>query len=110
MALDVRASLLENLLAVTLLRHYGTKDMVYYYNHGVEVDFYIPDEEIAIQSCYSMDKSDDTFEREVKALIKIQKHLSCRRNIIVTYDSEETIIEDGIEIEVIPAWKFIRGW
>lgn len=60
LALDVRTSLLENLVAVTLLRHYGTKDRVYYYNHGVEVDFYVPDEEIAIQACYSMNNSDDT--------------------------------------------------
>lgn len=108
LALDVRTSLLENLVAITLLRHYGTQDMVYYYNHGVEVDFYVPDAEIAIQACYSLDNSDDTFEREVRALIKVQKRLSCRRNIIVTYDSEDTIIQDGIEIEIIPAWKFIR--
>lgn len=110
LALNVRTSLLENLVAITLLRHYGSQDMVYYYNHGVEVDFYVPDAEIAIQACYSMDNSDDTFEREVRALIKVQKRLSCRRNIIVTYDSEDNIIQDGIEIEIIPAWKFIRKW
>nr|WP_294082515.1 DUF4143 domain-containing protein [Proteiniphilum sp. UBA5384] len=108
LALDVRTSLLENLVAIELLRHYGTKDMVFYYKHGVEVDFYITDAETAIQVCYSMNHSGDTYAREIRALIKVQKHLSCRRNIIVTYDSEDTIIQDGIEIDIIPAWKFIR--
>lgn len=27
-----------------------------------------------------------------------------------TNDSEKFIREDGIEIEVMPAWKFIREW
>lgn len=110
LALDVRTSLLENLVAMTLLRHYGTKDKVYYYNHGVEVDFYVPDEETAFQSCYAMDNTDGTFEREVGALLKMQKHLSCRRRIIVTYDSEDVFVKEGVKIEVMPAWKFIREW
>ena len=37
--LDADTSLLENLVAVTLLRRYGTDDAVFFYNRNVEVEF-----------------------------------------------------------------------
>lgn len=107
LALDIRTSLLENMVALKLISSYGSKDAVYFYNHGVEVDFYIPQTETAIQVCYTMNDTEGTFERETKALIKLQSRLSCRRNIIVTYDDEGEIEKEGVKIEVIPAWKFL---
>ncbi len=108
LALDIRSSLLENLVALKLLSTYGTKEeAVYFYNHGVEVDFYIPQIETAIQVCYTMNDAEGTFERETKALIKVQSRLACRRNIIVTYSDEDVIQKDGVEIEIIPIWKFM---
>lgn len=109
MALDIRTSLLENIVALKLLSSYGTKDAVYFYSHGVEVDFYIPQTETAIQVCYTMHDAEGTFERETGALLKIQSRLSCRRNIIVTYGDEDIIEKDGVKIEVIPVWKFLLG-
>lgn len=106
LAMDIRASLLENLVTLTLFRKYGIKDAVYHYNHGVEVDFVIPEEETAIQVCYTMNDSEGTFQRETSAIVKLQNHIKTKRNIIVTFEDEETIIKDGVEIEVIPAWKF----
>lgn len=107
LALDIRTSLLENAVALKLLAEYGSRDSVYFYNHGVEVDFYVPEAETAIQVCYSMNDAEGTFERETKALVKIQSRLSCRRNIIVTYEDEGMVEKDGIKIEVVPAWKFL---
>lgn len=107
LALDIRTSLLENIVALKLLSDYGSKDAVYFYNHGVEVDFYVPRTETAVQVCYTMNDAEGTFERETKALVKIQSRLSCRRNIIVTYGDEDVIEKDGVRIEVIPAWKFL---
>lgn len=108
LALDIRSSLLENLVALKLLSTYGTKEeAVYFYNHGVEVDFYIPQIETAIQVCYTMNDAEGIFERETKALIKVQSRLACRRNIIVTYSDEDVIQKDGVEIEIIPIWKFM---
>lgn len=96
LALDIRSSLLENLVALKLLSTYGTKEeAVYFYNHGVEVDFYIPQIETAIQVCYTMNDAEGTFERETKALIKVQSRLACRRNIIVTYSDEDVIQKTG---------------
>ena len=107
LALDIRTSLLENMVALKLISSYGSKDAVYFYNHGVEVDFYIPQTEVAIQVCYTMNDTEGTFERETKALLKLQSRLSCRRNIIVTYDDEGIVEMEGVKIEVIPAWKFL---
>ncbi len=99
--------MLENIVALKLLSRYGSKDAVYFYNHGVEVDFYIPRTETAIQVCYKMNDAEGTFDRETKALVKVQSRLSCRRNIIVTYSDEEVIEREKVKIEVIPAWKFL---
>ena len=107
LALDIRTSLLENIVAMKLFSDYGTKDAVYFYNHGVEVDFYIPQTETAIQVCYTMNDAEGTFERETKALIKMQSRLSCRKNIVVTFGDEGVVEKDGVKIEIIPAWKFL---
>ena len=108
LALDIRTSLLENMVALKLLSTFGTKEeAVYFYNHGVEVDFYVPQTETAIQVCYTMNDAEGTFERETGALIKVQSRLSCRRNIVVTYSDEDIIEKDGVRIEIIPVWKFM---
>lgn len=110
LALDIRTSLLENIVALKLLSTYGTQEnTVYFYNHGIEVDFYVPQTETAIQVCYTMNDAEGTFERETKALIKVQSRLACRRNIIVTYSDEDVIEKDGVKIEIIPVWKFMLG-
>lgn len=104
--LDAETSLLENLVAVSLLRWYGVDDAVYFYNKGVEVDFYVPEEEWAIQVSYSL-KDADTYNREIKALVKLSRVLPCRRLSVITYDEEGSIEEDGVAIEIIPVWKWL---
>jgi len=107
LAMDIRTSLLENIVALSLFRRYGIKDAVYHYNHGIEVDFVIPEVETAIQVCYTMNDAECTLERETSALVKFQERIKTKKNIIVTFEDEGMIEKDGIEIEVIPAWKFI---
>ncbi|MCF0220421.1 MAG: ATP-binding protein [Muribaculaceae bacterium] len=106
---DATASLLENMVAVQLFRRYGcdsNNERVYYYNENVEVDFYIPDEEVAIQVSYSI--ADDTaYNREVGALQKFPKVKSCTRRMIITYDEEDLITDEYGTIEVIPCWKWL---
>lgn len=109
LALDIRTSLLENMIALSLIRKYGSKDAVYYYSNGVEVDFYIPESETAIQVSYSINKSSETFDREVKALIKISERLPVKRKLIITFDEESSFGLNELGIEIIPAWKFITN-
>lgn len=105
--LDGNTSLLENIVAVNLLHKYGRNDAIYFYNKGIEVDFYIPDTYIAIQVCYNLDNSDGTFDREVKALLKITEVLECRKLLIITRDSERKLEISGKLIEVVPVWKWL---
>ena len=105
--LDAETSLLENLVASNLIRKYGREDAVFFYNKGVEVDFYIPEAELAIQVSYSI-KDTDTRKREVKALLAIEKILPCKELIIITYDEEEDNWQLSNEkIKVIPIWRWL---
>lgn len=105
--LDGQTSLLENLVAITLLRRYGHEDAVFFYNKGIEVDFYLPDSTTAIQVCYSLNNSGGTYDREVGALIKLTKVLNCSRLMIITYSEEQTIEIEEKLIEILPIWKWL---
>ncbi|MBQ0155760.1 MAG: ATP-binding protein [Bacteroidales bacterium] len=102
-------SLLENLCAITLYKQYNKTEsapQLYYYNKNVEVDFYIPDDAIAIQASYSIQNT-ETRVREISALIALNKLYPLKRAIIITYDEEEIIEESNLTIEVIPIWKWL---
>lgn len=105
--INAETKLLENIVAVNLIEHYGKEeDKVFFYNKGVEVDFYIPDEEMALQVSYSVDDS-ITREREVRALYQMSQVFSIKNAFIITWDEESTISQDGLDIEVIPVWKWL---
>ena len=107
--IDKDAMLLENLVAIQLFRIYGhdiDNGRVFFYNDGYEIDFYIPDEELAIQVSYSL-RDEETRKRETEALGKLPNRLPCRRRLILTYDEEETISDKHGTIEVMPVWKWL---
>lgn len=106
--LDADTSLLENLVASNLMRKHGREDAVFYYNKGIEVDFYVPEEELAVQVSYSI-KDESTRKREVNALLAIKDVLPCKRQIIITYDEEDAWQLANESIEVIPVWKWLLG-
>ncbi|MBQ8957858.1 MAG: ATP-binding protein [Bacteroidales bacterium] len=108
--LDGETALLENLVALTLFRKYGhdlDNERVFFYNDKVEVDFYVPEDKLAIQVSYSITQADSTFEREVEALKKLPKVLPCNRRLILTYDESDTIADDFGTIEVVPLGKWL---
>lgn len=97
--------LLENLCAVHLFRKYG--DRLYYYSRNSEVDFYVPDEKYAVQACVTLSDA-DTKDREVSALMKLDRLENLERMIIVTRDEKESIpIPGGRAIEVLPAAEWL---
>ena len=109
--IDSDTSLLENLVADTLFRKYGNdpdNERVFYYNSGVEVDFYVPEDGLAIQVSYDISKSTETWDREVEALKKLPAALDCRQRLIITYDEEDEIETDKGAIKVLPYWKWIK--
>lgn len=107
LALDIDTSLLENMVAMELIRRYGIDERVFFYNRNIEVDFYIPDAALAIQVSYNPHKTDEIWQRESTALIKFTKVLDCQRLLILSYDTEETVEVNGKTIEVMPVWKWL---
>lgn len=103
--LDADTALLENIVAIQLIKKHS-EQRVYYYQNNIEVDFYIPDAKLAIQACYSMSDL-STREREVNALISMAKHIEIERMMIITYDEESIIKLENLTIEVIPIWKWL---
>ena len=106
---DADTSLLENLCAIVLYKRYNSDDdspRLYYYNRNIEVDFYIPDEHIAIQASYDI-TDEATRKREVNALVQLNALEPLQQALIITYDQEEIIEKDGLTINVVPAWKWV---
>ncbi len=98
--------IVENAVAVYLKRKYG--DEVYCFKStqtGIDIDFYLPEENCAIQVAYYLETSKD---RETKSLFSFaSKTEGVKRLIIVTNEEERKIIKDDLTIEVIPVYKFI---
>ena len=109
--IDPQSRLLENLVAITLMKHYGGQEEdnhLYYYNKSVEVDFYVPSEGLGIQVSYSL-RDFDTRERETGALLKMNKAFQLRRMMIITMDEEEILNVGETSIAVVPIWKWLLG-
>lgn len=100
--------LLENLCAIHLLKKYSNADepQLFFYNRNIEVDFYIPDEKLAIQASFDMSET-ETWEREISALVTLHKVFPLQRAQIVTRDTELQTEHAGLSIEVIPIWKWL---
>lgn len=105
--INAETKLLENIVAINLIERYGKEeDRVFFYHKGVEVDFYIPDEEMAIQVSYSIDDP-LTREREIRALCKMSEVFGIKKAFVITWDEERTVSADELDIEVVPVWKWL---
>lgn len=92
------------MVAIRLRQLYG--ENVYFYQKGVEVDFYVIDIQLAIQVSYSL-LDPDTYKREINGLIKMAAHIEVNEMMIITKDEEKIIAIDGYNIQVIPIWKWL---
>ena len=102
--------LLENIVAVELVRQHP--DGIYYLKSsqtGIDVDFYLEEENTAVQVAYSIEG--DAVEREVGNLIKLARSFDAANRFLIITKEEEAIIEkDGVKIEVIPAYKYLMNY
>ena len=102
---EANTSLLENIVAITLRRKYG--DECYFWNSkNTEVDFVVPEEELAVQVSYSM-TDPDTFKRETDALIKLHSVQPIGKMMVVTMEEESIVEKEGLQIELVPLWKWL---
>lgn len=106
MLLDCKTTQLENLVAVELIRRYGFEN-VYFFENNIEVNFYIPSENLAIQVSMQVLDDVDTLERETKAFVKLNQFIPDTKCLLITNSEETTLKCDDIEIDMIPAWKWL---
>ena len=106
MLLDCKSAQLENLVAIELLRRYGAEN-VYFFENNVEIDFYVPSNNLAIQVSMQVLDDMDTRERETRAFVKLNNFIPGSKCILIT-NSEEGVLDcGGVHIEVIPIWKWL---
>lgn len=87
----------ENIIYLLLLRKY--KNLKYIHTNNWEIDFLIPEEQIAIQVCYKLNLNN--IERESKVL----KKSDYKKKYLVYFDLENKIEID--EIELISIFDFL---
>lgn len=101
---DADTTLLENLVAITLRKRYPGE--LTYFSTNIEVDFYLPERKESYQVAYSI-QDPQTFERETRALVKLNSFIQQNKMYIITKDDERTLEIDGSKIEVVPIWKWL---
>ena len=106
LVMNCETAQLENLVAIELVRRYGTEN-VFFYESNVEIDFYVPEEKLAIQVSYSVLDDIGTRERELNALTKLRNFLPDTKCLIVTNSEESRLEYNGMVVDVVPAWKWL---
>lgn len=94
---------LETLVYNRLRCKFGSN--LFYLRNGYEVDFYIPGEAL-IQVAFSLDEL-STRKREMNALIKASALYPVKNLLIITFQTEMTLVENGQTIPVLPVWKWL---
>ena len=100
-----KTSLLENIVAINLYRN--NNEMYYLKGNKVDIDFYLPNNNILIQVAYSLENQ-DTYEREVSNLINFSSDSKEElKLIIVTYEEKKDIQIEDKKINVITLRDFL---
>lgn len=100
-----RGRLLENAVFMHLRQHH---DAVFYYQGKGECDFVAFDGTECVkvvQVCEEVDR--DNRQRELNGLIEAMDELKMRKGIIVTQKQQDTLEQDGKQLELIPIDEFL---
>ncbi len=98
-----RGRILENLIFLAERRK---SNEMFFYREKDECDFVVrrPDGWNVLQVTWHLENNR---ERELAGLVSAAKFLKLRRGTIITYEDEQTERVEGIDISVIPAWKYL---
>ena len=102
---------LENIVCIELLRRYRPQfcDIFYYKEDTSQVDFLVAKDgnvQELIQVSYDI-SNEKTRLREIRGLKNAAKKLGCKNLTLITFDTYETIEEDGYTIKAIPATEWL---
>lgn len=101
-----RGRIIENLVFIELKRR-GWE--VYYHRDNKECDFILKtglDIVYAIQVT-DVIKDETTMKREIDGLIDACKKYNLKKGLVLSYEKEETLTQNSIEIEIKPIWKWL---
>ena len=96
---------LENIIFLHLRRKHTD---LYYFDDKGECDFVVMKNGAAvnlIQVCYELNP--DNIKRELNGLIRAMRFFNQQKATIVTFADTDHIEEDGFEIEVVPAYRYL---
>jgi len=97
--------LLENIVFLELKRK-GQE--VFYFDEKIECDFIARAENDRLSAVQvSFELNEKNREREVNGLVKACKWLATNEGIIFTWDDEEIFGAEGVDIKIIPVWKWL---
>lgn len=103
---------LENTVFLHLYRHKTPIQQIFYYQGKGECDFLIQSGvsiEQLIQVTWRID-NEETRKREIRGLVEAAELTGCKNLCIITADTQEVItLDNGLEIKVIPAWRWLLG-
>ena len=104
-----KGKFLENLVFIELKRR--NKEFYFYKTRkNLEIDFLYHENNKFHLLQVSYEMSDlKTREREIKAIVDASAELPRTKNLILTYDEEDTRVDNGIEITILPVWKWLLG-
>jgi hypothetical protein len=95
---------LEN--AVALHVRQRTPELSFAGERGVwECDFITPD--AAIQVCAELTPANR--RRELRGVVEGARLRGRRRGLVITLDQTDRLVEDGVAIDVIPAWRWMAS-
>lgn len=102
-----RGRLFENVIFLELMRR--GEEVYYYKTHSeYEIDFVTKkgNEVKLIQVCVDIN-NEKTKEREIRAIVHAAQELKITKGIIVSSEDEERIVREGVEIVIVPLYKFV---
>jgi hypothetical protein len=95
---------LEN--AVALHVRQRTPELFFAGERGVwECDFITPD--AAIQVCAELTSMNR--RRELRGVVEGTRLRGRRRGLVITLDQSDRLVEDGVAIDVVPAWRWMSS-
>ncbi len=100
-----RGRLLENMIFIELKRR-GNE--LYYFKKDGECDFIVREKERiteAIQVCDNLNQKNE--KRELNGLLMAMKEFKIKKGLIITENQEDHRNIDGLEVDIIPAWKWL---
>lgn len=104
---------LESIVYVELLRrsHYHDYDIFYYKKHSraKEVDFLLCSGNRVVQMyqvAYDI-SSPKTRKREIDSLVQASKATGCKELFLITDYERGAVMQDGLEIRIIPAYEWL---